>query len=304
MTLVPGVRRILPKGTAGNHRMAIDCYERWMKHLVLAFSNGMNELPQTLVEIGPGDSLGVGLAAMLSGVNSYCALDVVRYANREHDLRMFDDLVQLFRARRGLHSKGWPNYENLLDDRSFPGAILTEDILSAALMEDRVSKLRETIARDGNQDGRFSIRYIVPWENKDVIAANSIDMIVSHAVLQHVVALEDTYEAMAYWLRPGGFMSHQIDFRSMNMAREWNGHWACSEFLWNLVAGKRSYIINRQPCSVHAGLIEKQGCEIVCLLKDYRYDGIQRPDLSSVWKSLSQDDLTCAGAFVQGRRLD
>jgi len=304
MTLVPGVRRIRPKGHAGNHGRAIHCYERWMKHLVLAIKNGMNGIPQSLVEIGPGDSLGVGLAAMLSGVNSYCALDVVRYANREDDLRLFDDLLELFRVRAGRHSQGWPNYDNLLDDSLFPGEILTEDLLVAALRDDRVSKLRDTIAGFGGQDKSLSIEYIVPWDSKDVIDANSIDMIMSHAVLQHVVSLESTYEAMAWWLKPGGFMSHQIDFRSMGMAKEWNGHWSCSEFVWNMIAGRRTYIINRQPCSVHAGFIEKQGCEIVCLLKDYRHDGIQRSKLSSVWKHLSQDDLMCAGAFVQARRSD
>lgn len=303
LTFVPGIRRILPQTSAGNHRLAIHCYERWMKHLVLAFNNGMNQLPESLVEIGPGDSLGVGIAAMLSGVNSYSALDVVRYANREYDLMLFDDLVRLFRARAGLHSQGWPNYGSMLDDRSFPGRILTEDLLEAALQEDRVSKLREAVAGADNQNGSLKVKYIVPWDAKEAIDANSIDMIVSHAVLQHVVSLEDTYAAMACWLKPGGIMSHQIDFRSMGMAEKWNGHWACSELFWKIIAGRRTYIINRHPCSVHVDLIEKQDCEVACLLKNYRHDGISRSMLSPTWRNMSQDDMMCAEAFIQARRV-
>jgi hypothetical protein len=52
-----------------------------------------------------------------------------------------------------------------------------------------------------------------------------VDLIVSQAVLEHVDDLENTYDAFAQWLRPGGRMSHEIDFHSRGLTMPWNGHW-------------------------------------------------------------------------------
>jgi hypothetical protein len=53
----------------------------------------------TIVEVGPGDSLGIGLAALLCGVEHYIALDVVRYAQTTRNLQILDELIALLRDR-------------------------------------------------------------------------------------------------------------------------------------------------------------------------------------------------------------
>ena len=90
LSYVPPVyRRVVPQRTGGTG-MAAYCCEVWLKHLVLLHANGMDRLPSRVAELGPGDSLGIGLAALLSGVGHLVALDAVPYANAEANIRIFD----------------------------------------------------------------------------------------------------------------------------------------------------------------------------------------------------------------------
>ena len=54
-----------PKG--GKAPSASYSYDVSMKHLWSLWKNGVRKLPETVVELGPGQSLGVGLAALLFG---------------------------------------------------------------------------------------------------------------------------------------------------------------------------------------------------------------------------------------------
>src|SRR5262249_45287584 len=88
-TYVPGVYHLRPKRTGGTSS-AEYCYGVWIKHLTLARHHGLARIPHTIAELGPGDSLGVGLAALLSGVDRYYSFDVVRYSEAERNLQIFE----------------------------------------------------------------------------------------------------------------------------------------------------------------------------------------------------------------------
>ena len=47
--------------------------------------------------------------------------------------------------------------------------------------------------------------------------------------------------------------------------------------LWKLIFGKWPFLISREPCSAHLGLLTKKHFEIACAMKAYRDDGF-RPD--------------------------
>jgi len=272
LTFIPGAARILPKGRTGGTNRASYCLEVWLKHLALLRTGGMRALPRTLAELGPGDSIGVGLAALLSGVDRYYALDVVRFSNTASNLAIFDELAALSRAR------------------------------DASLTEDRISLIRDAIASPGSEHDGVTVKYMVPWSDMRAIEPESIDAIVSHAVLEHVVDLESTYRALSLWLKPGGMMSHQIDFTSHGTAEKWNGYRAYPEFLWKAIVGRRPYLMNRQPCSAHLDLLKKNGFEIVATKRVVRTDGIDRSQLSRRWKSISDGDLACSDLTVQARK--
>jgi hypothetical protein len=304
LTFIPGMNSILPKGKTGGTDTAEYCYGVWLKHLTILFSNGINTMPNTIAELGPGDSIGLGLAAMLSGVNNYYALDVVRFSNTTHNLKVFDELVNLFKTRAAARLKpGWPDYDMYLDERYFPSNILTEELLELSLSEERIQLIRNALVNPGSQDEGVSIKYYVPWNNNIIIEKESVDLIVSHSVLEHVVDLESTYQAMSIWLKSKGMMSHQIDLESHGLSEKWNGYRAYSEIFWKMLVGNRPWLINRQPCSVHMELINKYGFKVICHLKNYRTDGIQRSQLSSRWMAISDDDLACSGTFIQAQKL-
>lgn len=298
LTNVPGVESLLRQRSTGGTDTAAYSYGVWMKHLTLLWANGVRRLPDTVAELGPGDSLGIGLSAVLCGANTCYSLDIQEYANTAVNLRIFDELVELFRSRRGRPTAGWPSFDEHLDARLFPSHILTDAVLEASLAKPRLEQIRNAIADPEGRCGGITIRYVVPWSDPSVVMRESIDLVLSQSVLEHVVDLEATYQALQVWLRPGGCMSHQIDFDAHGLADKWNGYRTYSENLWRTVMGKRIYLINREPCSTHVRLLEKNGFRVTRCLKRVRTDGIERAQLSPRWKDISDEDLTCISTFL------
>ncbi|MBW1695572.1 MAG: class I SAM-dependent methyltransferase [Deltaproteobacteria bacterium] len=299
LTFLPGTHRVLPVGRTGGTNSARYCYGVWLKHLTLLWQNNLRSIPDTLAELGPGDSLGVGLAAMLSGVNHYYALDVVRYSNPDKNHRVLDELIELFGSRsKLLPTGGWPDFYRYLGTDLFPSHILTGDLLQASLARERIQHIRNAIKDSGQHTGNITIRYIVPWSDASPIAADMVDVIISQSVMEHVSNIDAAYRCLYSWLKPGGMMSHQIDFKSHGLSKKWNGFRAYSELLWKIIAGKRTYLLNRQPVSVHIALMEKNGFDIVYHLKKSREGGIQRRALSPTWREMPEDDLMCSSTFI------
>lgn len=302
LSFLPGINLLLPKPKTGGTDSPLYCYEVWMKHLTMLWASGMRSIPNCLVELGPGDSLGIGLAAMLSGINNYVALDVVEYSNDRGNMKMLEELIQLFRERAMRPAKGWPDYDHYLDASLFPSHILTDRILAQALSAPRIAIIREALSNPESHVTPLRIKYIAPWSDEGVIPQDTVDLIISHSVLEHVVNLKAIYRAFGLWLKAGGFFTHQIDFTSHETSTAWNRHWGYSQGMWKIILGRRSYFINRLPCSTHLKMIEQNGFKIVCCHKRYRQDGIKRSQLAADWKHLSDDDLTCSGLFIQAQK--
>lgn len=151
LTFVPGLKRLLASRAGGSTSSAAYCYSVWLKHMVMLWQSGMRTRPRSMAELGPGDSLGVGLAAMLCGVDEYYALDVIEYANVERNLNLLNELVELFGRRAPRPDKGWPDYDLYLDTRLFPSHILTDAVLEAALAPDRVAHSRRDTGPEKRQ---------------------------------------------------------------------------------------------------------------------------------------------------------
>ena len=304
LTWVPGLRERLSKSRTGGTDRAEYCYEVWLKHLTMAWEHGLREFPRVIAELGPGDSIGTGLAAMLTGVDRYIGLDVVEYSDTGSNIKIFEDLVKLLRERSPRPPTGFPDYDRYLGPGLFPAHILDEQRLEKALDEDRVEKIRKILSDPDYVDDALGISYVVPWTDKRTVEKESVDLVISQSVLEHVTDLERAYDSLHTWLRPGGMMSHQIDLGAHGTSTLWNGYRGYPEFIWKMIKGRRPYLINRQPCSRHIEMIERLGFTINCELRDYSSDnGIGRSELASRWKDLSEEDLTCRQMFIQAVRL-
>ena len=93
-------------------------------------------------------------------------------------------------------------------------------------------------------------------------------------------------------------MTHQIDFKCHGKANTWNGHWTYTDLEWKIIVGRRSYLLNRQPHSVHVGLIERSGFGILDDSVIRSASELRREELAPRFRTLSEDDLTASGAFI------
>ena len=103
LTFIPGVRRLSDRIATPGSSTASYAYGVWLRHLVGASRVGFPTRYDTVVEIGPGKSLGTGLCALLCGTRPLYAWDIVAYSPVKRSLALLDQLVALFgRARRPL----------------------------------------------------------------------------------------------------------------------------------------------------------------------------------------------------------
>jgi SAM-dependent methyltransferase len=305
---VPGIERVvnLHKTGGGATLDARYCYSVWLRHLILAHESGWTAIPGTVAELGPGDSLGVGIAALICGAEQYFAFDAVRYRAADVNLKVLDDLVRLFRERVSPpDERDFPQLKPHLVRYGFPGHILTPSRLEKMLSEDRLRKIRNAIAAVGSGQPHASeamITYVAPWNSASAIRSDSVDMILSQAVLMHVDDLQSAYETMFKWLKPGGLMSHQIDFKSMGTAKTPFGHWEYSDLEWKILRGRRSYLINREPYSTHIRLLDACNFRIVREIKAHEETPADRIRLARRFQNLTPEDLQTSGLFVQAAK--
>jgi hypothetical protein len=240
-------------------------YSVWLRHLIALERNGLGTRYRSVVELGPGNSLATGISAILTGADTYKGLDVLRHASFANGEEVLDELISLYRSRAPVpnearHAKLRP----LLQDYSFPAGIAEH----LRVDDGAVSLLRHDIAalESGAHEGK-ALSYLVPWTEKS-IAPNSVDLIVSQAVLQEMPHrqnrsdLRSAINAMASWLRPGGVASHQIDL-GMYGLDPWNIHWTWADLVWGVIRGRRDNFVNREPMSTYLALFEEAGLSIV-----------------------------------------
>jgi SAM-dependent methyltransferase len=250
---------------------------------------------QNIAEIGPGDSLGIGLSAIYTGASNYYAFDVLEHANTKKNEVINSELKQYFICHKDI-----PNTERQkFTAPSLPIYSFTEALkeYSKEYYESKSNEIRKALIKGNSNE--VNIQYIVPWMNSDKKDLKNIDLIFSQAVMEHVDDIEYAYREMFNWLRPGGVISHQVDFKTHEMTSEWNGHWFIGDAMWELLSHGRKYPMNRLPLSNHIQMIENAGFEIVFIKpveKANSFKG-QSPKVPNV--VFTESDLFTSGALIQ-----
>jgi hypothetical protein len=301
-SFLPFARTYVCGGTGGT-LSARYCYSVWLRHLVRIWAKGALNQLNAVAELGPGDSLGIGLSAVLSGADRYYALDTKEHANRSSNLRVLGELIDLFRSRTPIpDDTEFPHVFPKLANYSFPQEVLSDARLAIALHERRVEKIRNAVTGHAPPaDLQIEVRYVAPWNTEQMQVAKQVDLVFSQAVLEHVEDIRSTYKGLYALLRPGGLMSHTIDFRCHGTTTDWNGHWTLSDSIWRLIRGTRPYLINRLPYSAHKDAICNCGFKISA--EDVRIGPpLKRTTLAARFSSLSDSDLVTSGVYIQAIR--
>lgn len=274
------------------------CYSVWMRHLVLLHRSGLDANPDVVAELGPGATIGTGLAALLTGARTYHGLDAVAFAELVPDLRLFDALVTLLQERTDIPAGAeYPDVQPTLRSYAFPDDVLTLERLRACLRPERIAAIRRAYERLGEPQDGYLVRYVAPWNSPESVAAHSVDLVFSQATMEHVEQVDETYAATARWLKPGGCMSHQVDFRSHGMASDWNGHWGYGDWVYWLAKGSRPYLLNRAAMSEHLRLAGNHGFRVVTTVLTDGGPGIARRHLARRFRHLTDDDLRTSGMY-------
>lgn len=275
MSYVPGLLKLLRKGkgalgTGGTNNSKY-CYTVWLRHLTNLYNCGMHNHPETVVEIGPGDSLGVGLCALLTGAKKFYAFDIIAHSNYKKNLAVFDDLVELLKKHTDIPGQTeFPAVSPTLDNYSFP-----QFLKDLTISDEKINNIRNAITN--GVSGDIEIKYVLPGKDSYDLFLDSVDLVYSQAVFEHIEDLESIYKNTYNSLKPGGYSSHSIDFSAHNVHKIWNGHWYISERMWKIIMHGASYSINRKPFSYHLDLIRKNKFNLL-YTNSRKQEGFQNSD--------------------------
>lgn len=276
-------RRNYPRVTAKYY------YTVWLRHVCTASYFKCWDSPEIVLEIGPGKAMGAGLAALLSGASQYVAYDANPLLNGHCNERLLDDLVQLFR-----HKESFAEDDPLLPSTSFPSHLFSAERCATFLAQDWLERIKQSLATRSDL-----LRYV---NDAAALEANSVDYLFSHSVLEHVEDLDAMYALMWRWLKPGGIMTHSIDFSAHGTSKLWNGQWTIPDYLWNLMKGRRLYFLNRAPVSTHQALLARYGFELKGIHLMTQVSTLTQADLTARFRHLSEADLTTTTAFLVARK--
>jgi hypothetical protein len=241
-------------------------YSVWMRMMVTMHDAGVLDMKtvKTVGEIGPGDSLTTGLSALLSGADTYIALDIVPTAGNFNNLELFEELVSLFKNKAAIpDAVEQPKQRPYLPSYAFPSHILSDADLERLLAPERLEHIRNAIRTftEKRIDPKNPIQILLaaPWHDAAQLETykNSIDLIVTNAAMEHVADVSMTYADAAKLLKKGGLISSAIDYKCHDTAGLWNGHWTYSQPIWKLVCGTTTYLINRWTHAMHKKELEK-----------------------------------------------
>jgi hypothetical protein len=304
--LLGGIKSVVPSmGTSSSTKWTIDaayCYAVWMRHLRMIANAGVDHRRDVVVELGPGDTLGTGFAALLTTAQRYDALDVVPRAETVVQVTVLEAIQEMVRRRAPIpDTTAFPYLLPQLGTYEFPSDLVSAEQLKTTLAPDAIERLRRAIDQM-TASGDSPIRYVSPWSTSSV-APGTADLVFSQAVLQEIDnrgpngALRQTFAAMASWLKPGGVMSHQIDL-GMYGAEPWDRQWTYGDTTWSVIKGRRTNYINREPVSTYERLCREFGFDVVLLDLVQAESSTPTERLAARFRSLDERDRTTRAAHI------
>jgi SAM-dependent methyltransferase len=241
-----------------------------------------------VLELGPGDNLGVAARFVAAGAAEVVAID-------------------RFRVPR---------------DPAREAAVYRE--IASRLPADERVRLGSTGAR-GQPSAVRSIEGVAIEDAAALLEPSSFRIVVSCAVLEEIADPQGALDVMDRLLAPGGLMIHQVDFRDYGLLSSAGGHplafltlgdrtyrwitaggtslnrWRADDYREALM--RRGYHVEVQPTEVVGGRL-LGGVSSTLELSDDERDLVERarPELARRFRSRSSTDLAVAGAMIVARK--
>jgi|WetSurMetagenome_2_1015567.scaffolds.fasta_scaffold209144_2 hypothetical protein len=301
ISYIPGLLPFL-KSKIGNRKYggtdsARYCYSIWMRHLICLYKNYGKKSIRCVAEIGPGDSLGMGLMALITGAEKYYAFEVRKFINPQKNLQVFDELILLFKSKEAIPGDNeFPLIHPKLSNYNFPEELF-KDNYKQLINENRLNKIRQAIEKENFEE--IEIKYVIPWNENYITLNGKIDFLFSQAVMEHINDLEKAYKIMFDVLVPGGMISNEIDYSSHETHEKWNGHLNYGNILWKIIMHGRPYDINRMPHSVHIECLKKQNFMLIKELITFQEKTLLKIKNKNVKQYFKENDYNIQNALIQ-----
>ncbi|EKE16393.1 MAG: methyltransferase type 12 [uncultured bacterium] len=193
---------------------------------------GINSIKdKVLLELGPGGSIGFGILALKNGARKYYAIE-----NGQHSFITPGQIK---------------SYKKLLDNNTL-------------LINKFFNKKNEIYTYNPQM-----VEFVkINQNSKYSIANNSVDLIYSCAVLEHVHNLELCFQEMTRVLELGGIMNHQVDLRDHVFSQKKLWFLNISDFWFNALFKNTGEYVNRKRLDFYEYLANKHNLKITNLEKN------------------------------------
>jgi hypothetical protein len=217
---------------------------------------------------------------------------------------VLDELVELLEHRAPIpDGRLFPNLLPALPSYAFPNRLFTDDGPRQMRLDgERVESIRAALLeRKQVLYDDVPVGYAAPWGPR-TLDRRSVDLVLSQAALQHIPhdpersELSGTFAAMSRWVKPGGVISHQVDFGFPGHG-PWNQHWHHSDAAWRVVRGNRPFFENRVPCSIYLRLCEEYDFEVVSVRR-VEAAGLPREQVAPRFRDLPEEDFVTSSAHI------
>ena len=255
---------------------------------------------KNILEIGPGDNLGVALKFIAAGAAKVVCIDRI-YPSRDKRQQ-----YKIYMALRDCLGPG--------EKKRFDSAITLRDG-KARFHDDKIKYVHGVDIKDADK----------------VIKGENFDIIISRAALEHVYDIDSAIGVMDRYLRRGGYHMHKVDLRDHEMFTRdgYNPFFFLTipAFTWGLMT-KHCGKPNRKRADYFEKKFKELGYDYdvwithlmtrtdeimphkkqITKVIDYNSEDIKiidmiRSGLSAEFKQLSDENLLIGGIFIVARKL-
>jgi len=247
-----------------------------------------NKTPETIIQIGPGGSLGCEVLFSLTGIKNVCSLDPypLPYFDLDNFFQFLQKSIEMIKLFEGINKF---------------------DTAPLKIPES------ETLGNDKYRIGKNTIHHLTNrmFENTG-FEDESVDFLFSNAVLEHVRNPLESISETRRILKKGGITSHQIDLRDhrdfnrpLKFLNESETSW---EHIMNqYCANDPSIYMNRWRASQFLYAFNEEGFTILEFIPNMTATeemiASEIPFLNEHFKKCSQDDLSTLSVFFVAQKV-